>query len=106
MFSFVFQIFDGNSGREDVVKHSLVSFTRARFVKFQPTEFNNHKALRVEIYGVHVTAGRVNRIAIPYTLLNTYMTYKGCCTSVMQLGLHLTIAFSHFSMPFLRYSVN
>ncbi|XP_067026518.1 uncharacterized protein [Acropora muricata] len=51
------KIFNGNSGREDVVKHSLVSFTRARFVKFQPTEFNNQKALRVEIYGVPVPAG-------------------------------------------------
>ncbi|XP_067028441.1 uncharacterized protein [Acropora muricata] len=50
------KIFNGNSGREDVVKHSLVSFTRARFVKFQPTEFNNYKALRVEIYGVPVLA--------------------------------------------------
>ncbi|XP_067026514.1 uncharacterized protein, partial [Acropora muricata] len=51
------KIFNGNSGREDVVKHSLVSFTRARFVKFQPTEFNNQKALRVEIYGVPVPTG-------------------------------------------------
>ena len=66
VFSFVFQIFNGNSGREDVVKHSLVSFTRARFVKFQPTEFNNRTALRVEIYGVLVPAGRVRRIAIFY----------------------------------------
>ena len=64
MFSFVFQIFNGNSGKEDVVKHSLVSFTRARFVRFQPTEFHNQKTLRVEIYGVPVPAGRVNRIAI------------------------------------------
>ena len=64
MSSFVFQIFNGNSGREDVVKHSLVSFTRARFVKFQPTEFNNQKALRVEIYGVPVPAGSVHTIAI------------------------------------------
>ena len=62
MFSFVFQIFNGNSGTEDVVKHSLVSFTRARFVRFQPTEFNNNKALRVEIYGVPVPAGRVKVI--------------------------------------------
>ena len=66
MFSFVLQIFDGNSGHKDVVKHSLVSFTRARFVRFQPTEFNNHKALRMEIYGVPVPAGRVNRIAVLY----------------------------------------
>ena len=64
--SFVFQIFNGNSGREDVVKHNLVSLTRARFVKFQPTEFNNKKALRVEIYGVPIPAGRVSRIAIFY----------------------------------------
>ena len=66
MFSFVFQIFNGNSWWEDVVKHSLVSFTRARFVKFQPIEYKNRKALRVEIYGVPVPAGRVNRIAILY----------------------------------------
>ena len=46
---FVFPIFNGNSGREDVVKHSLVSLTRARFVRFQPTEFHNRKTLRVEI---------------------------------------------------------
>ena len=73
MFSFVFQIFNGNSGSEDIVKHSLVSLTRARFVKFQPTEVNNRKALRVEIYGVPVPAGRVSRITI-YTLLDTYKT--------------------------------
>ena len=61
MFFFYFQIFNGNSGKEEVVKHSLVSFTRARFVKFQPTEFKNQKALRVEIYGVPVPAGRISR---------------------------------------------
>ena len=43
-----------------------MSLTRARFVKFQPTEFNNQKALRVEIYGVPVPAGRVSRITIHY----------------------------------------
>ena len=64
MFFFCFQIFNGNSGKEDVVKHSLVSFTRARFVKFQPTEYNNQKALRVEIYGVPAPAGGLSRIAI------------------------------------------
>ena len=61
MFFFCLQIFDGNSGREEVVKHSLTSFTRARFVRFQPTEFNNEKALRVEIYGFPVPAGRISR---------------------------------------------
>ena len=66
MFFFYFQIFNGNSGREDVVKHSLVSFTRARFVKFQPTEYYNQKALRVEIYGVSAPAGRINIILIFY----------------------------------------
>ena len=59
MFSVVFQIFNGNSGLNDVVKHSLVSLTRARFAKFQPTEFNHRKALRVEIYGVLVLGGKV-----------------------------------------------
>ncbi|XP_044168919.1 uncharacterized protein LOC114961409 [Acropora millepora] len=60
------KIFHGNIGNMDVVKHSLLSFTRARFVKFQPTEFHNQKALRVEIYGVPLPAGRVNRISILY----------------------------------------
>ncbi|XP_074612311.1 uncharacterized protein LOC141866672 isoform X2 [Acropora palmata] len=46
------KIFSGNSGRQDIVKHNLKSFTKARFVRFQPTEFENQKALRVEVYGV------------------------------------------------------
>ena len=66
LFFLYFQIFNGNSGREDVVKHSLTSFTRARFVRFQPTEFHNQKALRVEIYGVPAPAGRINIILIFY----------------------------------------
>ena len=66
MCFFCFQIFNGNSGRQDVVKHNLVSFTRARFVKFQPTKFNNQKALRVEVYGVPVPAGRISRILVYY----------------------------------------
>ena len=66
MCFFCFKIFNGNGGRQDVVKHSLVSFTRARFVKFQPTEFNNQKALRVEVYGVSVPAGRISKILIYY----------------------------------------
>ncbi|XP_015750209.1 PREDICTED: contactin-associated protein like 5-1-like isoform X1 [Acropora digitifera] len=60
------KIFNGNSGKEEVVKHSLLSSTRARFLRFQPTEFKNWKALRVEIYGVPVPAGRISRKLIFY----------------------------------------
>ena len=66
MSFFCFQTFNGNSGREEVVKHSLVSFTRARFVRFQPTAFDGRKALRVEIYGVPVPAGRISGKLIFY----------------------------------------
>ena len=34
------------------MKHSLKEITRARFVRFQPTEFSTRKALRVEVFGV------------------------------------------------------
>ena len=53
------QIFDANNGRNDIVKHNLVETARASIVRFQPTEFRNHKALRVELYGVIVPAGEL-----------------------------------------------
>ena len=34
------------------MKHNLVEIARASSIRFQPTEFINHKALRVELYGV------------------------------------------------------
>ena len=92
VFSFVFQIFNGNSGREDVVKHSLESFTRARFVRFQPTEFHNRKTLRVEIYGVPVPAGRVNPFpsqGLPIDEENRLALYR--VRSVRALSAHLAV---------------
>ena len=57
MFQIIFQVFDGNSGKHDIVKNSLKEFASARFIRFQPTAFHNYKALRVEIYGALVSAG-------------------------------------------------
>ncbi|XP_022777767.1 protein sidekick-1-like, partial [Stylophora pistillata] len=46
------KIFDGNSGRNDIVKHGLGEYTLARFIHFVPTAYHKYKALRVEVYGV------------------------------------------------------
>ena len=53
------QIFAANNGRNDIVKHNLVETARASIVRFQPTEFRNHKALRVQLYGVIAPAGEL-----------------------------------------------
>ncbi|XP_073259200.1 uncharacterized protein [Porites lutea] len=46
------KIFHANGGRSDIVKNNLVNISRAKFVRFQPTEFFTRKALRVELYGI------------------------------------------------------
>ena len=51
------QEFNGNSGRNDIVKHSLKEYASARFIRFQPTNYMNHKALRVEVFGILISAG-------------------------------------------------
>ena len=56
-FCLPLQIFNGNNGRYETVKHNLVGITRARFIQFQPTAFSTRKALRVEVYGVLKPAG-------------------------------------------------
>ena len=53
------QVFNANDGRNDTVKHSLVGIVRARFFRFQPTEFSTEKALRVEVYGILTTTGKL-----------------------------------------------
>ena len=53
------QVFNANDGRDDIVKHSLVGIVRASFIRFLPTEFSTGKALRVEVYGVLTTAGKL-----------------------------------------------
>ena len=50
-------MFNGNSGRNDIVKHSLKEYASARFIRFQPTNYSGHKALRVEVFGVLVSTG-------------------------------------------------
>ena len=61
------QVFDGNSGRNDIVKHNLNEIARARFIQFQPTSYSGHKALRVEVFGILKPAG---------TLLSTLVTFQ------------------------------
>ncbi|XP_078378064.1 uncharacterized protein LOC144661241 [Oculina patagonica] len=46
------KVFNGNSGRNDIVKHNLKEITSARFIRFQPTLFSTRKALRIEVFGV------------------------------------------------------
>ena len=53
----ILQVFDGNSGRNDIVKHNLKEIARARFIRFQPTTYSTHKALRVEVFGILKPAG-------------------------------------------------
>ena len=51
-------MFNGNSGENDIVKHSLKEVVSARFIRFQPTaKYNTHKALRVEVFGVLLSTG-------------------------------------------------
>jgi len=50
-------VFNGNSGRNDTVKHSLKEYASARFIRFQPTTYETHKALRVEVFGILVSTG-------------------------------------------------
>ena len=57
MFQIILQVFDGNSGKHDIVKNSLEVFASARFIRFQPTAFQKFKCLRVEVYGALVSAG-------------------------------------------------
>ena len=57
MYQLLLQVFNGNSGRNDTVKHSLKDYASARFIRFQPTTFNDSKALRVEVFGILVSTG-------------------------------------------------
>ena len=48
---FVFlQVFTGNSDRTSIVKHSLRTDFKARYVPFYPVTYHNWPCLRVEIF--------------------------------------------------------
>ena len=51
-FSF-FQQFAGNTDEDAVVYHELNPRIRARFIRFQPEDWNNAISMRVELYGCH-----------------------------------------------------
>ena len=61
-YQLILQVFNGNSGRNDIVKHSLKEYASARFIRFQPTTYSGHKALRVEVFGVLVSRGINNNL--------------------------------------------
>ena len=73
------QVFNGNSGKNDIVKQSLNEFVSAKYIRFQPTAFSGYKGLRVEVYGVRVAQGtficycdfRIYPIFIPRLKLHT-----------------------------------
>ncbi|XP_068727455.1 receptor-type tyrosine-protein phosphatase T-like isoform X1 [Montipora capricornis] len=51
------KIFEGNSNRKNIIKRNLATLTMARFIRFQPIDFENRKVLGVEVYGVPVPTG-------------------------------------------------
>ncbi|EDO33997.1 predicted protein, partial [Nematostella vectensis] len=44
--------FDGNTNRNEIVRHQLSSAVYARFVRVIPTAYSGHKIVRMELYGV------------------------------------------------------
>lgn len=67
------QVFDGNSGRNDIVKHNLKEIARARFIRFQPTRYSTHKALRVEVFGILKPAGILLPTLVTFHILSAMM---------------------------------
>ncbi|XP_068728220.1 cell adhesion molecule DSCAML1-like isoform X2 [Montipora capricornis] len=83
------KVFHGNTGRNDTVKHNLEEVIIASFVRFQPTDFFGHKALRVELYGalkslvpveapilVNLTAQSSTSVAASWKLSKRYYNEK------------------------------
>ena len=70
------QVFNANNGRSDIVKHNLVGVHRAKFIRFQPTNFKTRKALRVEVYGLIMPSGiATNVISRNNTGACSYIAY-------------------------------
>jgi hypothetical protein len=45
-----FQMFDGNKDQRSVVRHDLKNPISARYIRFVPVEYHNHKTMRVNVY--------------------------------------------------------
>ncbi|XP_022783220.1 protein sidekick-2-like isoform X2 [Stylophora pistillata] len=45
------RVFPGNSNQNNITLNSLKEFSRAKFIRFQPTTYSGWKVLRVEVYG-------------------------------------------------------
>ncbi|XP_068675665.1 cell adhesion molecule DSCAML1-like [Montipora foliosa] len=87
------KVFYGNTGRNDIVKHNLEEIIIASFIRFQPTDFFGHKALRVELYGtlkslvpveapvlVNVTAQSSTSVAASWKLPKRYYDERNLIT--------------------------
>ncbi|XP_048583976.1 uncharacterized protein LOC5501433 isoform X1 [Nematostella vectensis] len=48
----IIKTFDGNTNRNEIVRHQLSSAVYARFVRVIPTAYRGHKIVRMELYGV------------------------------------------------------
>lgn len=48
------QIFIGNSYGDEIAQQVLVDMAKTQFIRFQPTDYHIHKALRVEVYGTEI----------------------------------------------------
>ena len=70
----IFQVFNGNSGAKEIVKHGLKEYALARFIRFVPTEYYGHKTLRVEVYGVLLSTGTNSIFSVPCTI--SLISYK------------------------------
>ena len=66
-------MFNGNFGRNDTVKHSLKEYASARFIRFQPTTYETHKALRVEVFGILKPAGILLPTLVTFHILSAIM---------------------------------
>ena len=77
MFQIILQVFDGNSGKHDIVKNSLEEYASARFIRFQPTAFNIHKPLRVEVFGALVSAGNFSLHFAENILFTSFEVHVG-----------------------------
>ena len=65
------------TGRKDIVKHSLGEYALARFIRFVPTEYYGYKALRVEVYGVLLSTGTNSIFSVPYHCNPTSVAKRG-----------------------------
>ena len=62
-----YQVFQGNSDRDTIVRHAIDPVIKARFIRVRPVTWHIHVSMRMELYGcygnsmIHI---RVNCVVI------------------------------------------